>query len=74
MVTLVGFIKTFSKYKNFFKTSFIGVADKKVQEETGKNRYNFKLSFVWGIPKTDDVEKIQKSSKSAVNYTFVHRV
>ena len=70
MVTLVGCVKMSLQTNTSLIASPIGEADRKVQEETGKKRYNFKLSFVWGIPRTDDVEKIQKSSNSAVNYTL----
>ena len=48
-------------------TFLTGFADQKVQEKTGRRRYNFKLSYVWGIPRTDDAEKIRKSSSVAVN-------
>ena len=51
-------------------TPLQGSADKKVQEKTGKLRYNFRLSYVWGIPRSEDAEKIRQSSSVAVNNLY----
>ena len=45
----------------------LGLANENVQEMTGKTRYNFKMQYLWGIPRhEEDVEKMEKSVSAAV--------
>lgn len=49
-----------------------GLANKNVQEKTGKHRYNIKLRFIWGIPKyEEDAEKLERSISIAVNIHII---
>ena len=45
----------------------LGIASENVQEMSGKTRYNFRMRFLWGIPRyEEDVEKLEKSVSAAV--------
>lgn len=52
-----------------------GLANKNVQEITGKSRYNFKLRFIWGIPRNvEDAKKMERSVSAAVNNHIFSRI
>ena len=52
-----------------------GLANKNVQEITGKSRYNFKLRFIWGIPRNvEDAKKMERSVSAAVKNHIFSRI